>query len=62
MPKSIYETGDIANMGFASAADIPVVLIADIDRGGVIANIVGTYHLLPADERSRIKGSYHQQV
>ncbi|MFN2324244.1 MAG: AAA family ATPase, partial [Trueperaceae bacterium] len=34
--------GDIANMGFAAAADVPVVLCGDIDRGGVIAQIVGT--------------------
>jgi adenosylcobyric acid synthase len=42
--------GDIANMGFARAADIPVVLIGDIDRGGVIAQIVGTQAVIdPAD-------------
>ena len=34
--------GDIANMGFAEAAGVPVVLVGDIDRGGVIAQIVGT--------------------
>lgn len=48
--------GDIANMGFAEAADVPVVLVADIDRGGVIASIVGTAMLLPAPERARLKG------
>ncbi|MCA0273347.1 MAG: cobyric acid synthase [Proteobacteria bacterium] len=43
-------TGDIANMGFARAADVPVVLAGDIDRGGVIAQIVGTKAVLdPAD-------------
>jgi adenosylcobyric acid synthase len=48
--------GDIANMGFAEAADLPVVLIGDIERGGVIASLVGTHHLLPPEERARIKG------
>ena len=48
--------GDIANMGFAEAADVPVVLIGDIDRGGVIASIVGTWTLLPAAERARLVG------
>jgi adenosylcobyric acid synthase len=48
--------GDIANMGFAEAANVPVVLIGDIDRGGVIASVVGTLALLPPDEAARIKG------
>ncbi len=48
--------GDIANMGFAEAADLPVALIGDIDRGGVIAAIVGTCALLPPAERARLKG------
>jgi adenosylcobyric acid synthase len=48
--------GDIANMGFAAAADVPVVLLGDIDRGGVIASIVGTHAVLAADEVARIKG------
>jgi adenosylcobyric acid synthase len=47
---------DIANMGFAEAADVPVVLVGDIDRGGVIAALVGTHALLAADERARLKG------
>ncbi|MBD3677559.1 MAG: cobyric acid synthase [Rhodobacteraceae bacterium] len=47
--------GDIANMGFAEAADIPVVLTGDIDRGGVIAQLVGTHAVLPEGDRSRIK-------
>jgi adenosylcobyric acid synthase len=48
--------GDIANMGFAEAADLPVVLIGDIDRGGVIASILGTVQLLRESERRRLKG------
>ena len=47
---------DIANMGFAAAAGVPVVLVADIDRGGVIANLVGTWELLPAGERRLLRG------
>lgn len=48
--------GDIANMGFAEAANVPVVLIGDIDRGGVIAQIVGTQVVLPENDRALIKG------
>ena len=48
--------GDIANMGFAEAANVPVILIGDIDRGGVIAQMVGTYVVLPSDDRHRIVG------
>ncbi len=48
--------GDIANMGFAEAAGVPVVLVGDIDRGGVIAQLVGTHAVLPNDDRNRIKG------
>jgi adenosylcobyric acid synthase len=49
--------GDIANMGFAEAADVPVVLIGDIERGGVIAQLVGTCALLRETERARIVGT-----
>ena len=48
--------GDIANMGFAEAADVPVVLVGDIDRGGVIASLAGTHLVLPEHERARIRG------
>ena len=47
---------DIANMGFAEAVDCPVVLVADIDRGGVFAHIVGTLACLSESERRRIIG------
>ena len=47
--------GDIANMGFAEAANVPVILVGDIDRGGVIAQIVGTHCVLPDCDRNRIK-------
>ncbi|SFO02813.1 adenosylcobyric acid synthase (glutamine-hydrolysing) [Roseovarius lutimaris] len=48
--------GDIANMGFAEAAGVPVILVGDIDRGGVIAQIVGTQAVLPAADAAHIKG------
>ncbi|RYV02445.1 cobyric acid synthase CobQ [Shewanella sp. OPT22] len=48
--------GDIANMGFAEEADCPVILIADIDKGGVFAHLVGTLALLSESEQARIKG------
>ncbi|MCB1415443.1 MAG: cobyric acid synthase [Nitratireductor sp.] len=48
--------GDIANMGFAERADVPVMLVGDIDRGGVIASIVGTHTILPESDRERIAG------
>lgn len=48
--------GDIANMGFACAADVPVVLAGDIDRGGVIAQIVGTKEVMSAQDRAQIAG------
>ncbi|WP_434985354.1 cobyric acid synthase [Vreelandella zhaodongensis] len=48
--------GDIANMGFAEAADCPVLLVGDIDRGGVFAQLVGTLALLSDSEQARTKG------
>jgi adenosylcobyric acid synthase len=47
---------DIANMGFAEAVDCPVLLIADIDRGGVFAHLVGTLQLLSPSEQQRVRG------
>ncbi|HCX65712.1 MAG TPA: cobyric acid synthase CobQ [Eubacteriaceae bacterium] len=47
---------DLVNMGLAELIDAPVVLIGDIDRGGVFASIYGTYMLLTEEERARIKG------
>jgi adenosylcobyric acid synthase len=47
---------DIANMGFAEAADCPVILVADIDRGGVFAHLVGTLQLLSPSEQARTRG------
>ncbi len=47
---------DIANMGFAEMADCPVLLVGDIDRGGVFAQLVGTLEVLPQEEAERIKG------
>jgi len=48
--------GDIANMGFARAAGVPVVLIGDIDRGGVIASLVGTKTVIAAEDAAMITG------
>ena len=47
---------DIANMGFAEAVDCPVIIVADIDRGGVFAHIVGTLGCLSGTERARVVG------
>ncbi|KZX99841.1 MULTISPECIES: cobyric acid synthase [unclassified Sulfitobacter] len=48
--------GDIANMGFATAAGVPVILMGDIDRGGVIAQIVGTQAVLEEADRAMVRG------
>lgn len=47
---------DIANMGFAEAADCPVIIVADIDRGGVFAHLTGTLDCLSESEKKRVKG------
>jgi len=47
---------DIANMGFATRADVPVILVGDIDRGGVIASLAGTHLILPDEDRAMIAG------
>jgi adenosylcobyric acid synthase len=47
---------DIANMGFARAADVPVVVVGDIDRGGVIASLVGTRAVLDPDDEKLVVG------
>ena len=58
--------GDIANMGFAHAANISALLIGDIHRGGVIASIVGTYQLISDKDAKRLKGfiinNFHGQI
>ncbi|MGR4000742.1 MAG: cobyric acid synthase [Alphaproteobacteria bacterium] len=48
--------GDLANMGFAEAANVPVILVGDIERGGLIAQLVGTHALLSKSEQQRIVG------
>ncbi|MGB3243275.1 MAG: cobyric acid synthase [Sulfitobacter sp.] len=48
--------GDIANMGFATAAQLPVLLMGDIDRGGVIAQIVGTQAVMDAGDNAMVRG------
>ena len=48
--------GDIANLGFARAVQVPVVLVGDIDRGGVIASLVGTHAVVEADDAALIEG------
>ncbi len=48
--------GDIANMGFAAAVDIPALLVGNIHRGGVIASIVGTLSVMEPEDARRVKG------
>jgi adenosylcobyric acid synthase len=50
--------GDIANMGFARAAGVPVILTGDIDRGGVIAQIVGTQAVIDPEDAAMIRASW----
>src|SRR5262249_43826871 len=47
---------DIANMGFGRAANVPVVLVGDIERGGVIASLVGTHMVIEAEDTALIRG------
>ena len=55
-PEINLRAGDIANMGFARAANVPVVLIGDIDRGGVIASLVGTRAVIDPEDSAMIRG------
>jgi adenosylcobyric acid synthase len=48
--------GDIANMGFAAAADLPILLVGDVHRGGVIAAVAGTFAILDPADAERLKG------
>lgn len=47
---------DVANFGLAQAADLPVLIVGDIDRGGVLAHLFGTYHIVGPEDQARIQG------